>query len=866
MTAASIKLLECETIISCVQFTISELTRHSEPTPNIQKPCKEILVSLGREHCKLVLESLTKLVVPHQVCHFMILETIGQLARSNMNDAIPFIKPLLAMIIPFLSLIKKDYEKQSYAIALQLLCDTITEYQMNLDKNSMDSVLSNEPELSENSEGTSTPASPTENGEKTITSDEKPKKIMTSSTSSEFQTDISAEVGIIYDVIMQQWLSTRDSKLCSEFLNALSFIYPLLPVQKLIESTNKIISTLLVMYRRSVDRWAVTLFLSSVIDTTLKLDGSLLDNQCDSIISGLFDLISINSDFDKPIQVKAHNEVLRCYDLLAKNYGDKIMEIILRRFSSNDEREKIKSLMLLTYLTNTKDEVVKLRKKEFLTILRTMILNEKSYKIKSILLRTLVAFSQKNFIDHKVFIKFLVHHCCHLVKIQIEQGSAEEAGEFVRSCNNTLIILSRTVPSMDKLLKIELIQYYMMYEYTDAITTLAKCLSTLFERTPEMDPVNNPQDDGLDVVNDENNQLILNESTMNVITLPSPESIFVRSLAMMANFEDKERVRSILNFLKHFCPNLGKHLQPLWNKQIADLLETLKIADDDKFYKDLNQFILETIKDLDDCKFSESLVNKMSDQFSLYFTQTSVALPPNSQNQLNQELIVPNLSLERGLLIKIMGYCLCYVSDIPSVDTKINLIINYIKNEKLDSKIAYKDMEEKFLDSSKSLGFISRVHYELLMKKFEIIINEDSIKKSGSFFSGLNFTKDTQKESDKYKMRMLVIFSYNYMMDHTPKLNIIQNSDNRNDKMIEYLSRQLMEMKECQIKKIILVTFLKITDTYLSGSGSGKNGNVEFKHTSELLNLILKIPIANTMGSSAGATSNCGNYGNYIEV
>lgn len=865
MTAASIKLLECETILTCVQFTISELTRHSEPTPNIQKPCKEILVSLGREHCKLVLESLTKLVVPHQVCHFMILETIGQLARSNMNDAIPFIKPLLAMIIPFLSLIKKDYEKQSYAIALQLLCDTITEYQMNLDKNSVDSILSNEPELSENSDGaTSTPASLTENGEKTTTIDDKPKKIMTSSTSSEFQTDISAEVGIIYDVIMQQWLSTRDSKLCSEFLNALSFIYPLLPVPKLVESTNKIISTLLVMYRRSVDRWAVTLFLSSVIDTTLKLDGSLLDNQCDSIISGLFDLISINSDFDKPIQVKAHNEVLRCYDLLAKNYGDKIMEIILRRFSSNDEREKIKSLMLLTYLTNTKDEVVKLRKKEFLTILRTMILNEKSYKIKSILLRTLVAFSQKNFIDHKVFIKFLVHHCCHLVKIQIEQGSPEEAGEFVRSCNNTLIILSRTVPSMDKLLKIELIQYYMMYEYTDAITTLAKCLSTLFERTPEMDPVNNPQDDGLDVVNEENNQLILNESTMSVTTLPSPESIFVRSLAMMANFEDKERVRSILNFLKHFCPNLGKHLQPLWNTQIADLLETLKIADDDKFYKDLNQFILETIKDLDDCKFSESLVNKMSDQFSLYFTQTSVALPPNSQNQLNQELIVPNLSLERGLLIKIMGYCLCYVSDIPSVDTKINLIINYIKNEKLDNKVAYKDVEEKFLDSSKSLGFISRVHYELLMKKFEIIINDDSIKKSGSFFSGLNFTKDTQKESDKYKMRMLVIFSYNYMMDHTPKPNIIQNSDNRNDKIIEYLCRQLMEMKECQIKKIILVTFLKITDTYLGGAGSGKNGNIEFKHTGELLNLILKIPIANTMGSSTGATSNCGNYGEYF--
>jgi maestro heat-like repeat-containing protein family member 1 len=262
--------------------------------------------------------------------------------------------------------------------------------------------------------------------------------------------------------MMQQWINTRDSKLCSEFLNVLSYMYPLLPVAKILDSTAKIIHTLLTMYKRSVDRASISIFLSSVIATTQKLDAKLLDSQADAIICTLFDLICANPDFEKPVAVRSHNEVLRCYDLLSKNYGEKVMEIISTRFKSNDDREKVKALMLLTHLTNTKDEVVKLRLKEFLTILRQMVLSERQFKMKGIILRAVVAFAHKGFIEHNIFVKFLVHHCCHLVKIQVDQGTAEEAAEFVRSCNNTLIILSRTGSSMDNLLKTELLQMFMM--------------------------------------------------------------------------------------------------------------------------------------------------------------------------------------------------------------------------------------------------------------------------------------------------------------------------------------------------------------------------------------------------------------------
>lgn len=464
ITLSSIRLLENDTIISCVRFTISELIRHNEPIPLIQKPCKEILVSIGVIHCRLVMDELMKLLQPHAVGHFMVLETLGQLARSNLEDSVTYIKPILGTAIPMLTLIKQDFQKQSYANGIQLFCDAIIEYQSQVERGSQTSNLSNEPDF----ESTSL------NDVEIIES--------TKEKVNKNQLDISAEIGICYDVMMQQWINTRDSKLCSEFLTVLSFMYPLLPTNKILDNTSKIIHTLLTMYKRNIDRASISIFLCSVIATSQKLNAKLLDSQSDAIITTLFDLICTNPDFEKPVAVRSHFEVLRCYDLLAKNYGEKVMEIISTRFKSNDDREKVKSLMLLTHLTNTKDEVVKLRIKEFLTILRQMVLSERQFKMKAIILRAIVAFAHKGFIEHNIFVKFLVHHCCPLVKVQIDQGSSDEAAEFVTSCNNTLIILSRTVSSMDNLLKAELLQMFMMQEYTEATTTVAKCLATLFRK------------------------------------------------------------------------------------------------------------------------------------------------------------------------------------------------------------------------------------------------------------------------------------------------------------------------------------------------------------------------------------------------
>lgn len=462
--------LENEVIISVIKFAITEITRQNEPVHSIQKPCKEILCGIGKEHCKLVMDELTIILQPHQVGHFMVLETLGSLTRSNLEEAAHYIKGILGTIIPMISLLKSDFQKQSYAFAIQNFCDAVTEYQTNMDRSSATSHLSCEPDLtaSENEE---------EETEATENNSKPNSKII----------DISAEVGIIYDVFMQQWITTRNSKLCSEFLIVLSYMYPLLPVQKILDNTGKIIHTLLMMYKRSIDRSSITIYLNSVIQTTSRLDGRLLEAQVDSVVDAIFNLICVNPDFEKPIAVRSHNEVLRCYDLVAKNYGDKVNDLILVKFKAYDESDKVKALILLTHLTNTSEDVVKLKINDYLIILRQMIMSEKTFKTKQIILRATVAFAQKGFIKHKIFLKFIIHHCCHLVKIHPDQGLQEESADFVRSCNNMLIILSRTLNNgLEILLKNELLHVFMQYEYTDATTTFAKCLTALFVKDDKM--------------------------------------------------------------------------------------------------------------------------------------------------------------------------------------------------------------------------------------------------------------------------------------------------------------------------------------------------------------------------------------------
>lgn len=114
------------------------------------------------------------------------------------------------------------------------------------------------------------------------------------------------------------------------------------------------------------------------------------------------------------------------------------------------------------------------------------------------------------------------------------------------------------------------------------------------------------------------------------------------------------------------------------------------------------------------------------------------------------------------------------------------------------------------------------------------LIGNDTVKKSSSIFAGLNFMKDTSKEVEVYKLRVLVIEAWGFVVENAPQIAVLKCS---NSKIYEYLCRHLETSKDLFLKRMILSTLLSIIKLHLTSQDE-----YQFKHKHDLLDLILKVP------------------------
>lgn len=601
-------------------------------------------------------------------------------------------------------------------------------------------------------------------------------------------------------MLLNQWLPNREPKVCSEILQALSHIYPLLPREKIIEQVPRVIPQVQGFYRRLMDRNAITQLMAAVLKASVDADLNCLEAQSDSLIVNLFDLVCVIPDYERPQTVKGHYEVLRCFDLLLPIYSAKILEMLMIQLRSNSERERIKALLVLTHITNTGSAVVAEKVDSFLEVLKHMMTHEKTVKVKLVLLKTIVALAQKKLLNEHEFVRFIILHCCQQTKVNLDHGTADEYVDFMQACKNSLYILASTVGTMDDLLKRELLQFYLLLDYTDICGTIAKCLAKLFERSVD---------------------LTFAEAAPEKIHsyLPCPETVFARSLILLGNPNQTRRSEHILNFLKVYARVLNKFLHPIWTEEIPKLAAAVK---DDDFADKVLKFVGETIKEYDNPAFPETLVNKIADQLALYPAAAS-----------HKEYVLPTLNAERGMLLKLVGCCLCYVTDNQTIEAKIDLIISTARAERIDKVQPHIEFDSKLSDACTALGLVSKIHLETVLQKLERLVQENGQKKSGgTFFS--SFMKDSNKEFEIYKVNLLAVESYERVVDNVVVPEALKDIG---EKVVGYLSKQLSEAKDVTMKRNILRALLALCEQVL------KYNDIvgEFKSRSVLLSQLVKI-------------------------
>lgn len=107
--------IKTETITSVSEMCTAELIKFSNLVPTVQKPIIEVLITLGRSNCSIVMDNILKHVVQGKVIHFMLLHCTGQLATENYVGTLKYMRSLFSALISTLELVEVDHLKQAYS-------------------------------------------------------------------------------------------------------------------------------------------------------------------------------------------------------------------------------------------------------------------------------------------------------------------------------------------------------------------------------------------------------------------------------------------------------------------------------------------------------------------------------------------------------------------------------------------------------------------------------------------------------------------------------------------------------------------------------------------------------------------------------
>ncbi|KAJ8979536.1 hypothetical protein NQ317_017684 [Molorchus minor] len=719
--AAILKIMECvcsehivnidgNTILTTIEFSLQLMIENIHLEPLVQMPASGILVALGREHYIQVVDALLNKLEAGVIPHHMIPHTLGSLSNANANGVVPYLKNILNIILPLLGGIRTDPLKQSFSFALGSFCDALTEY------------VSNNDHVPDN----------------TITLE-----------------NFTVEIGMAYDVLFSSWLHSRETKVVHSVLDAIASIFAILNVDKVTQQTSRAIQTLISLYKKNIDAYYITKCLGAVIQKAATVNGTLLEPLLPNMLNTLADL--------------SHSEVLRCYECFALHFTDSTIDQLVMQLKNNNDKERIKALLVITHLISySGEQTIKGGFKDIIKHLSEM-LNDNNIRVKKALVKIIVAFSCKKVLLNKdinpdgpeKYMEFILKMCCKQVVPKNCDIDAQELQDIQKSADNTLYMLSTSVPELENTLWNLFIFCFLGPGYDDAIVILLRCLTHLASKR---------------------------ENTK------SCEAAFVRCLTLLANPLPNLRGTYLLNFLKNIKPCDVNSYKNVWDTKIPQLLKYLEQNYDnfslvewhDLLFDFLN-IILENIKN---DSFYEIVVYKARKQLGVYYNIRTLGNVNNNESSTKQT--------EKHFLLKCLAITLCYLKD---KETVLQTLDNILVNVKLTD---YSELHT----CAEAIGICSRTHLQLVLDKLAGI-RKDVITKKSSKFLHFTFMKDQKHEMGIERLRYTIIYSYSEVCNEAPAEKLLRTVE---AEILDYVVNELTNAKDFAIRRVCLRAIHSIAD------------------------------------------------------
>ncbi|XP_076846747.1 maestro heat-like repeat-containing protein family member 1 isoform X2 [Brachyhypopomus gauderio] len=677
-------------IKSIITLASDEMTRSKDVIPDWQQTASNILVAVGNKYINDFMEEILGKFQPGVLPHFFVVQTLASLSDSNVYGMVPFLSAILGTMLPMLSLAKQDTMKLVFSSALSHFSESILEYLANLDK------------------------AP----DPTVRRDA-----------------FSGEIYTAYDILFNSWLQSRDPKLRLTVTEALGWMSHLMSQDKLEEQLPKLLPAVLNLYKKNQEHHVISKSLCQVLDAAVNMGSRVLETQIDVLLTTLHQQMCSPVDYNNPPTVKNHNEVLRCFTILAKSFPDRLMVFVLQRLENSNERTRLGSLAVLRHLINSTTSIMENKKLLVLASIRQP-LTDHSNKVRRSVVQVISAMAHHGYLElegGETLVRYIVQHCAlpdSQQRVQRPLDPEEVTNEALRSmCDDTLHLFTTTVGCLTDVLWPMLLGFLTPVQYSNASSPLCKSLILLAsKKRAACEP----------------------SFTVDLSAgsgLPSQYTLMMRLLVNACfPFHCRGHGAPSLGVLNAISPIIHPKVEALWEAEVPPLLSCLEeftpeTLDKRKWEESLFQFLSKTLETINDSEW----IGQLAVDATRYLPTYSGSVE------------------EKSFLYKCIGVTLQNCTDKELVRKQLQEILISARHNDATERAGV----------ATGVGLCARTHLDDTLAKLEDFGKSDAFKKASGIFSLLKDKNDVDVE----KMKSTLILCYGHVALHAPDGQLLTRLD-----------------------------------------------------------------------------------------
>ncbi|XP_019641769.1 PREDICTED: maestro heat-like repeat-containing protein family member 1 isoform X1 [Branchiostoma belcheri] len=676
-----------------IDLSLDEMTRSKDIVPDWQTAASNVLVAMGTRFCNEVMEGLHQKFQPGVMPHFFVVQTLGSLASANVYCMVPFLTAVLGTMLPMLGMAKHDNMKWVFAHAIGKFSEAILDYVANIDK----------------------------------APDPTVKKEM-----------FSGEIYSAYETFFKVWLQSKEPKLRLAVVEAVGHMSHILTRDKLEEQLTQLVQGILGLYKKQPEPFYVTQSLCMILDAATVEESTILEPQLDMLLNSLHPGVCAQPDFNNAMSVKNHNELLRCFTVIARSFSDRTIGFLMQKLESgglvNSEKNRIGTLEIIKHLINSAGPYMEDKKPLVVSGLQA-ILTENNNKVKRMFSQVIIAMAHHEYLELEggtLMVEFIVRQC---TLPNSPPGKRPPDPDFVTNemlrsmCENVLQLVTTTIECMERVLWPYILELLGPPQYTTAFGSIARCAAHIANKKREADDEDYMLDYEVSV-----------KPGLNQVNIPKPPAMIARLVVMAGQpHAGGGRGQHILLLMKGLSPNLHPDLVDLWDAVVPKLIQFLEDCDEDeekwsqKTWEDLMlKMLSKSMEVVNDDDWVVEFGTEMGKQIPLY----------NSHPE------------EKNFLYKCLGVIMRSCSNKQFVQQHLDLLFSTVRHTS--------QVERE--GCAIGVGYCASSHLDTVIAKLEDVAKKDMVRKSTGF---MGLLKD-KSEIDVERVKSTVMLCHGYLTFYAP--------------------------------------------------------------------------------------------------